>query len=77
MNIQIQEDDINISTLAKKGIEWNEKYNRPVIIADYGQGMYKSLERFADSFDIMKDHKALIGEVLSTYQDFDGELLFF
>lgn len=67
---------MNISTLAKKAIEWNEKYNRPVIVAQYGQGMYKHLERFGDSFDIMKDHKALIGEVLDTYQDFNGKILF-
>lgn len=46
-----------------------------MIIAEYGQGMYKNLERFGDSFDIIKDHKALIGEVLTSYQELNGKLL--
>ncbi|KAL5288748.1 GUSB family protein [Megaselia abdita] len=71
LSIQIEEGTLNISTLAKKGIEWNEKYNRPVIVAQYGKEMYKTLDRFGDSFDIMKDHKALIGEILNSYQEFN------
>uniref|UniRef100_T1H4I6 Glycoside hydrolase family 2 catalytic domain-containing protein n=1 Tax=Megaselia scalaris TaxID=36166 RepID=T1H4I6_MEGSC len=71
LNFELKDPSIDINNLAKTGIEWNEKYNKPVIIAKYGKEMYSNLDKFGDSFDIIKDHKALIGEILDSYRNFE------